>query len=80
MTNILNKVADYYGHFKPSKPSEYLALQLARKLKDESAFRHYLGLFEHHSHEQILKAYQGCANDGQLSGAHFMAKLKALTT
>jgi len=79
MTNILNTVADYYGRFVPSKPSEYLALQIARKLNDQFAFRHYLALSERYAEEQILKAYQRCASEGRLSGEQFTATLKALT-
>jgi len=79
MTNILNTVADYYGRFRPSKPSEFLALQLARRLKDESAFRHYLGVLERHPQELVLRAYQYCATNDRLSGEQFIAKLKTLT-
>jgi len=79
MTNILNAVAEYHGHFSPSKPSEYVALQIARKLGDESAFRHYLVLSEHYPENLILKAYHQCAREGRLTGEHFMATFRSLT-
>lgn len=79
MTDILSSVAEYYGRFAPSKPSHYLALQIARKLNDEAAFRHYLALFEHYPQALILKAYHHCAHDGRLSGDQFMASFRILT-
>lgn len=78
MTDILNAVAEYYGQFKPSKPSEYLALQLARKLGDGPAFRHYVTLFEHHPEDVIMEAYQQCAAAGVMTGPRFMSNLRAL--
>jgi hypothetical protein len=79
MTNILSAVSEYYGRFSPSKPSEYLALQVARKLGDESSFRHYLVLFEHYPESLILKAYQQCAREGRSTGEHFMTTFRSLT-
>jgi hypothetical protein len=79
MTNILNTVAEYYGRFIPSKPSEYLALQIARTLGDGTAFRHYLVLFERYPLELILKAYEQCAHDGRLTGDQFMSNFRILT-
>jgi hypothetical protein len=79
MTDILNTVAEYYGRFIPSKPSEYLALQIARKLSDGTAFRHYLVLFERYPLELILRAYEQCAQDGRLTGDQFMLNFRTLT-
>lgn len=54
MNSILTRVADSLGGFTPSKPREYLALQIARKLNDASAVRHYAILFEHHPEEFLV--------------------------
>ena len=79
MTNILERVADYVGRFSPSKPSEYLALQIARKLGDQSVFRHYLVLFEHYPEELLLDIYRRCRKEGHLTGEHFMKVLREIT-
>jgi hypothetical protein len=79
MSNILDRVADSFGRFSPSKPTEYLALQVARKLGDIKAFRHYLGLFERYPEEVLLDAYQRCAGRGNLTGEHFMKTLRKVT-
>ena len=79
MTDILGAVSEYYGRFSPSKPSEYLALQIARKLRDESAFRHYLVLSEHYPENLLLKAYHQCARQDQLTGEQFMTAFRSLT-
>jgi hypothetical protein len=79
MTEILDRVADYFGRFTPSKPSEYLALQVARKLGDLKAFRHYLVLFEHYPEELFLDIYRRCAREGMLTGEQFMKTLRTIT-
>lgn len=79
MKDILNSVAEYYGRFSPSTPSQYLALQVARKLNDEGAFRHYLVLFEHYPEELLLNAYQRSLRGGRPSGDQFMSTFRALT-
>jgi hypothetical protein len=76
MSNILGRVADSLGRFTPAKPREYLALQIARKLSDASAVRHYAVLFEHHPEERLIAIYRRCANAGRLTGLQFMSELK----
>jgi hypothetical protein len=79
MTNILRRVADSLGRFTPSKPSEYLALQMAKKLGDQEVFRHYLVLFEHYTEDLLLNIYRRCQSAGNLTGAHFMKLLREQT-
>jgi hypothetical protein len=79
MTNILNRVARYAGHFTPSSPQEYLALQVARKLGDISTFRQYLVLFEHYPEDLLLKSFRRCSESGTLSGEHYMRAFRELT-
>ena len=76
MSSILTRVADSLGGFTPSKPREYLALQIARKLNDASAVRHYAVLFEHHPEERLIAIYRRCASVGRLSGEQFMSELR----
>ena len=76
MSGILSRVADSLGRFTPSKPREYLALQIARKLNDASAVRHYAVLFEHHPQERLVTIYRRCASAGRLSGEQFMSELR----
>ena len=76
MSSILSRVADSLGRFTPSKPREYLALQIARRLNDASAVRHYAVLFEHHPEERLITIYRRCAKAGRLSGDQFMSELR----
>lgn len=76
MSSILTRVADSLGRFTPSKPREYLALQIARKLNDASAVRHYVILFEHHPEEFLVAVYRRCASEGRLTGEQFMSELR----
>jgi len=76
MSSILARVADSLGGFTPSKPREYLALQIARKLNDASAVRHYAVLFEHHPEERLIAIFRRCASEGRLTGEQFMSELR----
>jgi hypothetical protein len=76
MSSILSRVADSLGRFTPSKPREYLALQIARKLNDASAVRHYAVLFEHHPEDRLIAIYHRCAKQGRLTGEQFMGELR----
>jgi len=76
MSSILTRVADSLGRFTPSKPREYLALQIARKLNDTSAVRHYAVLFEHHPEERLVAIFRRCASEGRLTGEQFMSELR----
>jgi len=76
MSSILGRVADSLGSFTPSKPREYLALQIAKKLNDVSAVRHYAVLFEHQPEERLIAVYRHCATEGRLTGEQFMSELR----
>jgi hypothetical protein len=76
MSSILARVADSLGRFTPSKPREYLALQIAKKLNDASAVRHYAVLFEHHPEERLIAIYRRCASEGRCTGEQFMSELR----
>jgi hypothetical protein len=59
MPGILDRVAaQRYNEFRPQTVREFFALQLARKLGDHSAARHYHELVEEHSEEGLLVAYR----------------------
>lgn len=79
MSGILEAVARERRKFVPSKPIEFLALQLARKLSDEEAVRFYLTLFERHPRHLLLRIYRECANEGKLTGREFVSRLRQLT-
>jgi len=79
MTHILDRVADYFGRFTPSKTTEYIALQMARKLGDLQAFRHYIVLFEHYPEDLLLNVYRQSGNAGNRTGEHFMKALREVT-
>jgi hypothetical protein len=79
VNNILERVAAHGRHFTPSKPSEYLALQVARKLGEQIAFRHYLVLFEHYAEKLLLDIYRRCANEGNLTSDRFLEILQEVT-
>jgi len=76
MSSILTRVADSLGGFTPSRPREYLALQIARKLNDTTAVRHYAVLFEHHPEERLIAIYRRCAKEGRLTGGQFMSEFR----
>lgn len=78
MINILEQVAKASDRFSPSNPKEYLALQVARKLSDVGAVRHYAALFERHDQSRLLDVYRRCSERGTLTGPHFMNSVKAL--
>jgi hypothetical protein len=79
MTNILNTLTEQAGNFVPTNPTQYLALQMARRLSDESALRHYLVLFEHHPEDLLLQVFRRCAASQKLTGAEFMRTFRELT-
>jgi hypothetical protein len=79
MTNILNTVARQVARFVPSNPTQYLVLQLVRRLSDESALRHYLVLFEHHPEELLLRVFRRCCAEKKLTGEDFMRAFRELT-
>ena len=72
---ILEQVAARH-RFTPTNPSEYLALQIARKLNDVASLRHYLVLFENSSEDFLLDVYRRCREAGMMSGEHFMSLVR----
>jgi hypothetical protein len=78
MSDILTKVADSLGGFTPSKPREYLALQIAKRLSDVQSVRHYAVLFEHHPEDRLIDIYRRCAKEGRMSGEEFMRELREI--
>jgi len=79
MTNILNAIAEQAANFVPTSPTQYLALQIARRLSDETALRHYLVLFEHHPEDLMVRVYHRCAKEQRLTGPEFMRSFRQLT-
>ena len=75
MIKILDRIADSLGRFRPTKPRDYLALQMARKLGNLDAFRHYLILFENYPEDLLITIYRRCRNAGKLTGECFMELL-----
>ena len=57
MSDILDRVANGGNHFRPQTVSEFLALQLARKLGDTPQIRHYLTIVGQYSEPMICEAF-----------------------
>ncbi len=79
MTNILDTVARQYGNCLPSRPEHYLAIQIAKRLSDTEAVRHYLVLSEHYPEHILLAALHRCSREEALSGESFMRSFRELT-
>ena len=79
MTDILKTVAEQMSHFIPSRPDEYLALQIARKLSDMNELRQYLVLFEHYPDDLLLTAFRRCSESETLTGEQYMRTFRELT-
>ena len=79
MSNILSRVAKQSAHFIPTNPTEYLALQVARKLGDLAAFRQYLVLFEHYPEDLLLRVLRRCSESETLTGEQYMRTFRELT-
>jgi hypothetical protein len=79
MTNILNALQHQSAEFTPNNPTQYLALQIARRLSDESALRQYLVLFEHHPEDLLVRVYHRCSAQEKLTGPDFMRSFRELT-
>lgn len=79
MKNILSRIAKQSQRFTPTNPTEYLALQVARKLGDITAFRQYLVLFEHYPEDLLLTVFRQCSERGTLTGEQYMRTLRELT-
>lgn len=79
MSDILSRVASQAAHFIPTNPTEYLALQVARKLDDLGAFRQYLVLFEHYPEDLLLRTFRRCSESETLTGEHYMRTFRELT-
>jgi hypothetical protein len=80
MTNILSTVESQTSRFIPSKPKEFLALQLAKRLSDTDSLRSYLVLFEHHPEDLLLQVYRRCHSEEKLTGESFLQTLREITT
>ncbi len=78
MSDILSKVANQLGPFRPSNPREYLALHIAKRLNDLGSVRHYAVLFEHHPQDRLLDLFRRCAREERLSGEQFMGELREI--
>jgi hypothetical protein len=79
MSNILSRIAEQATHFVPTNPTEYLALQVARKLGDGVSFRQYLVLFEHYPEDLLLTIFRRCSESETLTGEHYIRTFRELT-
>jgi hypothetical protein len=69
MPGILDQVARSaasakYNHLQIGSPDEFFALQLAVKLNEPSAARHYVDLLQHYSVAQLLTAFRRVRSRG----------------
>jgi len=79
MVEILSTIASSRGHFKPASTSEYLALQIARKLNDLENAREYAILLEHYPQSIIIEAFRFARSKGLLDKNAFLAAFRKIT-
>jgi hypothetical protein len=78
MTNILERVADSAQPFVPHAPSQFLALQIARKLGSASRAREYAVLLEHYPEKIIMRAFHACCERGDPGHDSFLHAFRAI--
>lgn len=78
MTNILERVAHSGQPFVPQSPSQFLALQIARKLGTIGQVREYAILLEHYPEKLIAKAFHACRERGDPSHDSFLQAFRAV--
>jgi hypothetical protein len=78
MTNILERVARSGEPFVPHSPSQFLALQIARRLNTTSRAREYAILLEHYPEKLIAKAFHACLERGDPTHDSFLHAFRAI--
>ena len=80
MSHILDRmIPSEAKFFRPSTPTEFVALRLAQKLGNAAEARHYLHLLEQHSLHRLLIAYQrAIAREIDDPKIHFHSELDRL--
>jgi hypothetical protein len=70
--HYLTPLDDLEPSFRPKTPTEFFALQLARRLNDVENVPRYVELTEHYRDDQILRALQGLAKSETRRGVEFL--------
>jgi len=78
MTSILERVAESDQPFVPHTPSQFLALQIARKLGSVERSREYAILLEHYPEKLIAKAFHACWERGDPGHDSFLHAFRAI--
>jgi hypothetical protein len=78
MTNILERVAQSGQPLVPRSPSQFLALQIARKLGTIARAREYAILLEHYPEKIIAKAFHACYERGDPGHESFLQAFRAI--
>ena len=78
MTNILERVAQSGQPFVPYSPSQFLALQISRKLGAVAHAREYAILLEHYPEKLIAKAFHACCERGDPCHDSFLQAFRAI--
>jgi hypothetical protein len=80
MSNILESMMAKRRVFRPENVTEYIALQLARKLEDADNILKYVGLMYRYSLPVIAQAYSKALSpkDGESPAAAFANALRIL--
>jgi hypothetical protein len=63
MPNILDKVARDLSEFRPATPTQYVALQVARKLNRLHKVRVYAALFERYTLDLLVRSFHKVMQD-----------------
>jgi hypothetical protein len=64
MTSLLDKFTPAGADFRPNTVTELFALRVAQKLNEAKAARHFVGLAESHTMDQLLCAYRRTVRNG----------------
>jgi len=79
MTSILDRYLDAQRSFSPTSPTEYLALQIARKLSALGHVKEYAALLEHFPLETIVQAFRKAKSRGHVQHDGFLFAFRELT-
>jgi hypothetical protein len=79
MTSILDRFLDAQREFIATSPTEYLALQIARKLSELGHVREYAVLLENFPQEIIVHSFRRAQARGRAHHEGFLSAFRELT-
>jgi hypothetical protein len=79
MTAILDRFLDAQREFIATSPTEYLALQISRKLSEFGHVKEYVALLEHFPQETVIHSFRRAQARGRAHHEGFLAAFRELT-